>query len=1248
MNLKSHPKELVLLFAIMLMMVLSSCNQKSDSVPFSQEKSEFLPPSSQPMRFSEPQKIEWRVNDSTNFQPAIPVKVHLEKLPSKPFYPDGFIPVKAPMEETSFKFNTDHDTIINFKELPSKSIKFSTSILEAPVLVKAGLPKIKKNAAVGIFEFGEDQGLPGYLVSAMMEDSNGMMWIATDKGLCRFNGEYLEIYNFIDDIFTGGQPTVTNMLEDKKGRIWINTGEKGIYVLDLDAGVVRNVDFLKQEFNLNTNCTMIMDSRGLIWLEALQNGIYIIDPDDNSFRHAPQLKSQDNGNTQKLAEDTDGNIWVGSGSGVSVLDFNTGKIQTLENQKEHSLVAITGLFSDSENRIWVGTEEAGVSIIDVGTGKIQHLGPAQGITNSIHHFTEGNDKKLWMSSNSGAYIFDPSKQTLKHLNVSKGLSDDLVNTTFLDHEGQIWIATGAALNLMDTEGLMPNFLTAADGLSGPDAWSFFEDPQGQLWIGTRQGLDIYDPKKNRIKKVDIELQLRKGTGISYRIQPLPSGDYLIIAPGLGLAVFEPEQQTITTTTSAHGLNTIFPASNLVDRSGRIWTGAFRNGVVEYIDLKNNTFKILTNEDGLIGNFVWGLTEDNLGQIWVSTDKGINIINVAENTISHLMDDGKISERNAGDILQDAAQRLWIATRSGILIADQEKGLLTTISPENGLPDQAVYTLYGNNGKIYAGTANGLTVFTPNTTEISTEQFGFDIKSYGKEQGFIFNDYNAGAAFAFDDKMWWGIETQALTITNIPKDDTSSAKTHISGITISDRPQNFYDNKTITQNYPELDTLHSAKKDTFYLSGKLPKEKGWLKENNIQWDRVSGHFNLPENLKIPFEQNYVSFQFTGTQLKNRNKTRYSYFLEGFDPAWSDISNEAFSKNYRSLPAGNYTFKVRSRTFDGLWSQPAEFSFTILPHWTNTWWAWLLYIIIFMTIVGSIVQYRSRALKNQNIILEEKVKHRTSQLNKSVEDLKATQSQLIQSEKMASLGELTAGIAHEIQNPLNFVNNFSEVSNELIDEMNEELDKGDVEEAKAISVDIKQNLEKINHHGKRADSIVKGMLQHSRSSNGKKEPTNINALADEYLRLAYHGLRAKDKSFNADMHTNLDESIKSITVIPQDIGRVVLNLVTNAFYAVNEKSIAAKASGDTAYKPLVAVSTKKKKKTIEITVTDNGNGMPDAVKEKIFQPFFTTKPTGQGTGLGLSLSYDIIKAHGGELKVDTKKGEGTTFIIQLTTL
>jgi two-component system, NtrC family, sensor kinase len=299
-------------------------------------------------------------------------------------------------------------------------------------------------------------------------------------------------------------------------------------------------------------------------------------------------------------------------------------------------------------------------------------------------------------------------------------------------------------------------------------------------------------------------------------------------------------------------------------------------------------------------------------------------------------------------------------------------------------------------------------------------------------------------------------------------------------------------------------------------------------------------------------------------------------------------------------------------------------------------------LFVLLVLAIILWRSYQLQK---VAKIKVEN-------AYKDLQVSQAQLIQSEKMASLGELTAGIAHEIQNPLNFVNNFSEVNSELINEMQTELEAGHNTEATAISNEIKDNQEKITLHGKRADSIVKSMLLHSRSSSGQKELTDINQLADEYLRLVYHGVRAKDKNFNATLQTDFDPSIGKINIIPQNIGRVFINLYNNAFYALSAKSAAEAFAKDEAlaktissYQPVLVVSTKKIADKVCITVKDNGNGIPQKVVDKIFQPFFTTKPTGQGTGLGLSLSYDIVKAHGGEIKVETKEGEGSMFIIQL---
>ena len=347
----------------------------------------------------------------------------------------------------------------------------------------------------------------------------------------------------------------------------------------------------------------------------------------------------------------------------------------------------------------------------------------------------------------------------------------------------------------------------------------------------------------------------------------------------------------------------------------------------------------------------------------------------------------------------------------------------------------------------------------------------------------------------------------------------------------------------------------------------------------------------------------------------------------------------------------------------------------PSLYTNWETWLEAATSFSVIWGfgtwltnrkqrnELAKVREKALfeeKNNRIMaemkaqLEVQVAERTSELTKQKEELehtlnelKSTQSQLIQAEKMASLGELTAGIAHEIQNPLNFVNNFSEVNNELIEELKGELSKGEQQRDKNLEEDllrdISQNLEKINYHGKRADAIVKGMLQHSRVSTGQKDPTDINALADEYLRLSYHGLRAKNKNFNATIKTDFDTTIGEMMIVAQDMGRVLLNLINNAFYAVNEKFQRLKDSGS--YEPTVSVSTRKINQSVQITVQDNGNGMPAELRDKIFQPFFTTKPAGEGTGLGLSITYDIIKAHGGDIAVESSQGVGSKFIITL---
>ena len=396
----------------------------------------------------------------------------------------------------------------------------------------------------------------------------------------------------------------------------------------------------------------------------------------------------------------------------------------------------------------------------------------------------------------------------------------------------------------------------------------------------------------------------------------------------------------------------------------------------------------------------------------------------------------------------------------------------------------------------------------------------------------------------------------------------------------------------------------------------------------------------EGIWLTHNQNVFSFDFAAIDYTSPDDNLHLFKLENYDKDWHEAGSvrKAF---YYNVPAGKYTFRVKAVNVNGAWGEKS-IDIIITPPWWNTWWAYCIYALLLLSLIFLVYRYqRARLLKAERERTRKKELEQAREIEKAYHELRSTQTQLVQREKMAGLGELTAGIAHEIQNPLNFVNNFSDINAELVDELKAELTNGNIPLASEIADSIKENEQKINHHGKRADAIVKGMLQHSRTSSGQKEPTDINALADEYLRLAYHGLRAKDKSFNATTNTDFDKSIGSINIVPQDMGRVILNLINNAFYAVDEKK---KQNGD-GYEPTVSVSTKKENGKVEIRVADNGNGIPQKVLDKIFQPFFTTKPTGQGTGLGLSLSYDIVRAHGGEIKVNTKENNGTEFIIEL---
>jgi signal transduction histidine kinase len=736
------------------------------------------------------------------------------------------------------------------------------------------------------------------------------------------------------------------------------------------------------------------------------------------------------------------------------------------------------------------------------------------------------------------------------------------------------------------------------------------------------------------------------------------------------------------------------SSLVVKDTSELWMGTYSDGLLQENRITEKIVQFTNNNkdaQSLSNDTVTKLYVDRKDHLWIGTANGLNLFNERSNSFTRFIHDttdtGSLSNSYISDIYEDSHSNLWIGTVNGVNRLDRKKGTFKSYTnQQSNFSDTAgwgIKIVEDLSGKVWFGSVEG-GVYNVNeqTDQLELVFTGPAIRDlYVDKKGILWAGANTGlwssdkdwtkmSLFKINetgtfigewtysltgdaaDNLWIGTNAAIIKLgTDRKNKEIFGIK---NGVQVNGNPNLAYVYKdyegrmyfaTSPNGYytfqPQDFNKSISKMALYAMDLKVNNQPVYARENGI----LETSLFRAEEIRLKYNENNFSLTFAAVDLRAELKKQIFYMLEGYDSEWQE-SLSGQKVNYNKVPPGNYTLTFRSAIRNSSDWEEKSLRISIAPPWWKTGWSYSVYAVLLALGFFYFDKYQKRRiLAKEKALAKEKELAHAREIEKAYLKLQATQTQLIQSEKMASLGELTAGIAHEIQNPLNFVNNFSEVSNELIDEMNEEIEKGDLEEAKAIAEDIKQNLEKINHHGKRADGIVKGMLQHSRSSTGTKEPTDINVLADEYLRLAYHGLRAKDKGFNATLETHFDETIGKVNVVSQDIGRVILNLINNAFYVVQEKSSEALAKGDDTYEPTVTVSTKKTKEGIEISVKDNGNGIPDAIKEKIFQPFFTTKPTGQGTGLGLSLSYDIVKAHGGDLKVETRKGEGTEFIISL---
>ncbi len=988
------------------------------------------------------------------------------------------------------------------------------------------------------------------------------------------------------------------------GNIWLPVNE-GVDKLDPLTGISTHYRFNKNSpFKGGYSNNILLDHLNSIWV-GTSEGLYNLDQKTGSFtyysHHDNDPTSLSYNVVRALYEDQEGVLWVGTGipwdtskkGGLNKFDRTTGKFTRYlhDANNPHSLInnKIRAIFEDSRGVFWVGTQGDGLHIMDRKTGTFERLtyDPANPeklsrpalkkgeYMDHITFITEDIAGKIWIGTfMQGLARYDPVTKEITKYRSEKSRSGGFTDSTswcaFSSRDGTLWIATERN-NLFRVDPLQTSF----SAVSLNDLiYAFAEDPPGTLWTGgsSMAKIDLHKKDGSNTTRYVVDPSSKNGIDIT-SICPLGQGIYML-ATSKGVYFFNSLSGIFTKApyTQKNTGNPIESISIINDKHGKFYISgigfyildSLTGNVSEYRPHTDRSDGTSINADSLTTSHM-----DKAGNIWLGTKGGgLNLFNPKINSFKYYL-----QGFNVFTIYEDTKGTVWAGTDHGLYNKNKDSGSFSPFAnKEAPLQNARIIALIEDNDGDIWGSSPSLGLFRINPLKK-------EVCIYGRK---------------FGTTAFWGEKNEAWK--------TTDGKLFFGSVI---GYYSFVPRQTINYTPPVI-LLTGLK-----LNGKsVPQGK-----NNP----LNGSIEEATEIRLHHNQNIFSIDFAAIHYADPGNNIIQYMLEGYETEWRNVE-QLKTAFYFNVPPGHYTFRVKGSSSYGLLSEKAV-KITILPPWWQTWWAYTLYVLLLIGLIWSFIKWRTRALKKERDILESKVAVRTKELKEEKEivestlsELKSTQAQLIQSEKMASLGELTAGIAHEIQNPLNFVNNFSEVNKELIEELKIENEKVKIKDDEVTELldDIAQNLEKINHHGKRADAIVKGMLQHSTTSTGQKEPTDINALADEYLRLAYHGLRAKDKSFNANTKTDFDDSIGKINIIPQDIGRVILNLINNAFYAVSAKAL---ASADSGYEPTVSVSTKKNNGKVEIKVSDNGNGIPQKVLEKIFQPFFTTKPTGQGTGLGL---------------------------------
>ncbi len=1081
------------------------------------------------------------------------------------------------------------------------------------------------------------------------------------------------------------------------------------YFSPAEINEVDHIDFTSPENHI-TN--LYADSANIIWITT-RNGIYKYNPDNAALKAIveydySQLLIPNHWNSIK--KDHEGNIWIANNfrgilkfDGISDHYQEISVLGTSRVADTRMDLVITEFTIDKSGIFWFGSTSRGLikyNPVENPFTVYAHDSNVEGSISNSEIFgileSDVHPGTIYVGTRGGGglNIFDQQTQTFRQVNIN-GVDDmygGSARAIFEEDDGSLWVGTwGDGLVKLDPEYREVNRYThdpnSPGSISDNSVRVIKKDGNGVYWVGTSNGLNMFQPQTGQFNRIEtllsrsfpVELhillsqlisdskiagfeQVGDFQNLTQTFEIDESGRYLILAVGEGVgdlmfdygwledtsydSVWSAEDvnksyhaggafknrmfiDEITLESGTYHLRYISDGSHSYDSWNQeppTFTGLWGIAVLKMDDedlaapvlaLLNQTREEFSNDKLLSGNNIRSIHMSR-NSVWIATDSdGLNKIDLNTHSVTAYMldeaDVNSIISNSLMDIYEDSDGILWIATRDGLSRFDTETEHFTNFTQKEGLPTNILTGIVpGDDGELWITSQSGISNMVTNPV---IEKITFI--NYFAEDGLGGNSFiPLGSLRAKNGTIYFGgdhglVELSRITPNLLPPD-----------IIISDFRIANESVRTMGDDAPLSVSLYDL-----------------------------------EEITLSHSQNYLGIDFLALHYANPQKNQYGHMLKGFDDDW--IYDNSTSAEYANLKPGEYTFMVRASNSDGIWNEEGKsVKITILSPWWLTWWAYGFYLIIFIGVVFTVDKVqRSRIVNRERKIALEKELEQKKEIEKAYtkleaahENLKAAQTQLVQQEKLASLGQLTAGIAHEIKNPLNFVNNFSDLSLEMIDEALEQLGKTTQDdhtaETAAILSDIKANLAKIHEHGTRADGIVKSMLQHSRGGSGKMKPANLNELVKEYVNLSYHGMRAGKDPIEVNIDLQLANSIGDVPLVVEDFSRVILNLTNNAFDAMRDKLTGdgGPKTGEK-YHPKLTVRTKSENGKVLIELENNGPDIPDEIKNKIFQPFYTTKPTGQGTGLGLSLSYDIVKAHKGDISINTLENESTEFTITL---